>query len=141
MIQKNSIITQYNNCFTPVILRACGKYAVSKLERTLMSRSLSSQVVRFLVNSKIVWPLISSPLTRNQSSLSSIGGRDLSTAYRSYTIENTMQAIEMVTPGITVHSICTKFLLETINMYIHPNNVAAAMCRQLYMQVKCIPHT
>ena len=41
-----------------------------------MSLSLSSQVVQFLVNSRMVYPPSSSPLTKNQSWLGSIGGRD-----------------------------------------------------------------
>ena len=50
---------------------------------TEMSLSLSSQVVQFLVNSRMVYPPSSTPLTRNQSWLESMGGSASCTAKRS----------------------------------------------------------
>ena len=50
---------------------------------TRMLRSLSSQVVQFLVNSRMVYPPASSPATKDQSWFRSIGGRACCSAYRS----------------------------------------------------------
>ena len=48
-----------------------------------MSLSLSSQVVQFLVNSRMVYPPSSTPRTKNQSWLESMGGSASCTAKRS----------------------------------------------------------
>ena len=107
--------------FCPKVCRVTGFLIGSErwYRSTSMSLSLSSQVVQFLVNSKMVYPLFSSPLTKNQSWLGSMGGRACWKAKRScmYTRCSAVDRLVKTRRYFVPLAVCTGTFEHTIDQH------------------------